>query len=198
VTLHTFATIDVPWWARAPLGAAAGAAVAMAVAVVSASVPTIFYVAVPAIAAVNLALADIGRRPFSPVATCAAAVVTLMFGGCFREYGAAVITIGLGGALGGRLARGGTHREARQLLLGAVGAVLGPLATLGAYYVAKELGVGAPLAIGVASFHFLYWLPVAGTEATLAWSAARAKERAGRAPLLPRGEDFPCSDEGSL
>lgn len=175
--------IEVPWWGRAPLAAALGALVGMIIAFVgrTASPEAILYALVPPIAFANIVMSDLGRRRFSVFASFGAAIGSLLTVRVLGVAGAALVAVMLGGMLARRLVGRGKHRETRKGLLFMIGAGVCPLATLAAVYLVQRMKPGAPLAVGLAVFHALFWLPTAGAEAALAWSAARARSPARRA-----------------
>jgi hypothetical protein len=177
--------LDLPWWGRAPIAAAAGALLGAATAWAgeSASNPARLFALCPLLAAGNAALADVGRRPLSPLAAALAGVAALISVGCLSAAGAALSTILLGGFIAARLVGGGRHRQTRRYLLFAIGAVAGPVATILSWRLVHATAPGEPLAVGIGAFHLLFWWPVAGAEAALAWSAARARGRDGAPDL---------------
>jgi len=176
------ARFDVPWWGRAAIASAAGALVGVFTAWAGATAtPAAKLLAIgPLVAAANFGLADVGRRALSPLAPSVAAIATLAAVACFQAPGAALATILVGGLAASRLVSQGRHRDTRRFLLFGVGAVACPTATFAAYRIVERAAPGEPLPMALALFHALFWLPVAGAEATLAWSAARARSRAGR------------------
>ncbi len=179
---------EVPWWTRAPLAAALGGLIGliMAFAGRGATPTALLYAVLPTVAAGNVILSDLGRRRLSIAGTFGWAIGMLVLVGLLGQIGAALAAILLGGSLAARLAQPGRFLDTRRGLMFLIGAAACPGATLGAYHLVQRTQPGEPLAIGLALFHVLFWLPAAGAEAALAWSAARARARVpAPAPRLP-------------
>lgn len=168
-----FHSIEAPWWGRASLAAAAGALAATIARVTApgATAPALLFVLGPACAALQIALADLGRRPFAPLATLGAAAGTFVLLALLSYAGAALGAVILGGWAAARLAAPGRHLGARRRLLFVAGCLVCPFAAILAFQVVRRLGPPDPLALGLALFQALYWFPVAGAEAALARAA---------------------------
>jgi hypothetical protein len=122
----------------------------------------------------NVVLGDLGRRRFSPPLALGAGIFSLVMTGCFSYAGVALSTILLGGFVAGRHTAPGRYHELRKQILFLIGATVSPLATIASTKLVTGTAPGEPIPIGLAAYHALYWLPTAGVDAALAWSAARA------------------------
>lgn len=173
-----FAEIEIPWYLRVPVATAVGALLGIIADffALSASKAALLLALSPAVAALNTMMSDLGRRKFSIGATFGSALVVLAALGLIgRAEGAAVATIVVGGLVATRLVAPGRHIGTRRSVLFVLGALYCPMATIAAYHAVKHLAPDKPISVHLAIFHALFWLPLAASEAALAWSAARSR-----------------------
>ena len=173
-----FAAVELPWYLRVPLATAVGALLGITADLLAryASAAQLLIALSPAVAAMNTMLSDLGRRKFSVSASFGSALVVLAaFGLLGGAPGASVATVLVGGLVAMRLVAPGRHESTRRGVLFVLGAVFCPLATITAYYAVKHLAPFKPISVHLAIFHILFWLPLAVSEAALAWSASKSR-----------------------